>query len=99
MSIRFALIVALAVAVCSACQPQQPQQQAPGIDGEAAMIDVTRTAFSPAPLVAGWPGLALFDYDNDADIDVFITNAQFAPNLLYANDGQGKFTFRVAAQA
>ena len=61
MSVRFAFIVALAAAVCGACQPQQPQQQGPDIDDESAMIDVTRTAFSPAPLVAGWPGLALFD--------------------------------------
>ena len=93
MPVRFAFTVALAAAVCGACQPQQPQQQAPDMDDVSAMIDVTRTAFTPAPLVAGWPGLALFDYDNDADIDVFITNARFAPNMFYANDGQGNFNF------
>ncbi len=94
MSVRFAFTVALAAVVCGACRQEQPQQQSPDIDNESAMIDVTRTAFSPAPLVAGWPGLALFDYDNDADIDVFVTNARFAPNMFYANDGQGNFSFR-----
>ncbi len=40
----------------------------------------------------GWSGdLAIFDYDEDGDIDVFITN-MFGMSQLYANDGQGHFT-------
>ncbi len=94
MRVYLTIIGMLAAGVCGACDPQQPQQPAPGAATQSAMIDVTRTAFTPAPLVAGWPGLALFDYDNDADIDVFVTNAQFAPNMFYENDGQGGFSFR-----
>lgn len=94
MRVYLSTIGILAGSLCGACAPQQPQQQTPGTAGEKAMIDVTRTAFSPAPLVAGWPGLALFDYDNDSDIDVFVTNAQLAPNMFYQNDGHGNFQFQ-----
>jgi hypothetical protein len=32
------------------------------------------------------------DYDNDGDLDVYITNQQDEDNLLYRNDGDWKFT-------
>ncbi len=32
------------------------------------------------------------DYDNDGDLDVFLTTGQTQPNFLYENDGQGNFT-------
>jgi len=47
-------------------------------------------------------GLAVFDYDNDGDLDVFFTNGAPLPGLrktspehwnrLFANDGRGRFT-------
>jgi enediyne biosynthesis protein E4 len=58
-----------------------------------AMIDVTQTEFIPAPQVFGWPGLALFDYDNDGDIDVFVTNTRGLKNMFYQNDGLGNFEY------
>lgn len=40
----------------------------------------------------GWSGdLAIFDFDEDGDQDVFITN-MFGLSQLYANDGRGRFT-------
>ncbi|MFQ5461699.1 MAG: CRTAC1 family protein [Phycisphaerae bacterium] len=59
---------------------------------ETAFRDVTASAFSPAPKAVGWPALALFDYDNDGDIDLFVTSITGTPNLLYDNDGRGGFT-------
>lgn len=56
-----------------------------------AYVDTTETAFQPEPVVAGWPGLALADFDNDGDVDVFVTNVAGGPNLLYLNDGTGRF--------
>ena len=35
-------------------------------------------------------GAAVGDYDNDGDLDIFVTN--FGPNVLYRNDGNGSFT-------
>jgi len=58
---------------------------------DAAFIDVTRTNFSPAPEIFSGPGLALFDYDNDGDIDIFVGNFVTRPNHLYQNDGTGQF--------
>ncbi|MEX2120292.1 MAG: CRTAC1 family protein [Pirellulales bacterium] len=39
----------------------------------------------------GWGGdVAVFDYDEDGDLDVFVTN-MFGRSQLYANDGAGRF--------
>jgi hypothetical protein len=35
-------------------------------------------------------GPAVADYDNDGDLDLFVAN--YGPNVLYRNDGGGKFT-------
>ena len=35
-------------------------------------------------------GMAVGDYDNDGDLDLYVTN--FGPNRLYRNDGAGRFT-------
>jgi hypothetical protein len=40
-------------------------------------------------------GLACGDYDNDGDIDLYVTN--LGPNVLYQNDGHGSFTDVTAA--
>jgi hypothetical protein len=50
----------------------------------------------------GTPGVALFDYDNDGDLDIFVTNGPGHPHSLFKNllseTGQLKFV-DVAAQA
>ena len=35
-------------------------------------------------------GVAAGDYDNDGDVDLYVTN--FGPNVLLRNDGRGRFT-------
>ena len=35
-------------------------------------------------------GLAVADFDNDGDVDIYVTN--YGPDTLYRNGGQGKFT-------
>ena len=37
------------------------------------------------------PGVAIFDYDRDGDLDFYVTADQGNPNVLYQNDGQGAF--------
>ena len=44
------------------------------------------------------PGVAVFDYDRDGDLDFYITSETGHANWLYRNDGDGSFT-NVAAQA
>ena len=49
------------------------------------------------------PGVVIFDYDRDGDLDLYLTNAGGHPNYLYRNDGELKFTevgreARVAAE-
>lgn len=33
----------------------------------------------------GWPGVAIFDYDNDGDLDLYVTNGPGSSNSLYQN--------------
>jgi len=40
---------------------------------------------------SGLGGAALLDYDNDGDLDVFLTNGQGSPSALLQNDGRGNF--------
>ncbi|MCH9000991.1 MAG: CRTAC1 family protein [Planctomycetes bacterium] len=93
---KFWIVLSLAGTLAAGCDPSL-QNVLNDVDledvmDESAFVDVTRTAFTPDPVVGGWPGLALFDYDNDGDIDIFITNFANLPNHLYENDGSGNFT-------
>lgn len=37
-------------------------------------------------------GVAACDFDQDGDLDVYVSNYRLQPNLLWRNDGKGKFT-------
>ena len=37
-------------------------------------------------------GVTSCDFDNDGDIDVYVSNYRLQPNLLWRNNGSGKFT-------
>ena len=43
-------------------------------------------------------GGMLFDYDNDGDLDIYLTHDGKDPNILYENDGTARFT-DVSSQA
>ena len=79
--------VAGVAAAIAGCDPPAGRELA----ADTAFIDITKTAFDTELPAAGWTGLALFDYDNDGDIDILVTNIANLPNLLYRNDGDGTF--------
>ena len=45
----------------------------------------------PGDFMGGLPGIAVFDYDGDEDLDIYITNGEGFPNRLLQNDGQANF--------
>jgi len=57
-------------------------------DGGWTFVDVTKESGLGN---AGWGyGCAAADYDNDGDLDLYVTN--WGPNCLYRNNGDGTFT-------
>ena len=60
----------------------------PATDGGRAFAEVTQAAGLGQ---TGWGmGCAVADYDNDGDLDLYVT--YWGPNALYRNEGNGTFT-------
>ncbi len=66
--------------------------------GDLRFEDVTKEAGvsgavdGAAEESGGWGvGVAMVDIDNDRDLDIYVANFD-SPNLLYVNDGRGRFT-------
>ncbi|MCP4410515.1 MAG: VCBS repeat-containing protein, partial [Gammaproteobacteria bacterium] len=57
-------------------------------EGAGHFIDITEIAGLAQPSFG--LGAAWGDYDNDGDLDLYITN--YGPNTLYRNNGDGTFT-------
>jgi hypothetical protein len=83
----------------SGSSPAAPAPPAPRIFVDAtASTGVSYTIgyrnLQPTGLVPlfAMSGAAAGDYDNDGDVDVFITRGDIGANLLYRNNGQGVFT-------
>ena len=59
--------------------------------GKGQFVDVTLEAGLSGAGIKGYPqGVAVGDYDNDGYVDVLVTN--YGDNVLYHNDGNGRFT-------
>ena len=57
-----------------------------------------QTLGDKAFIINRYPGVAIFDYDRDGDLDFYVTQHHGAPNFLFRNDGDGAFQ-EVAQQA
>jgi hypothetical protein len=73
----------------SADEPTGQQDRLYRNDGDGAWTDVSAEALPTDDHISS--GHTWGDYDNDGDLDVFITTQQDQDNLLYRND-DGKFT-------
>ncbi len=62
-------------------------------EGDGTFVDVTEG--SGADDRGYGMGVACGDYDNDGDVDLYVTN--YGPNVLLRNDGEGRFTDVTAA--
>jgi hypothetical protein len=58
-------------------------------NGDGTFADVSQRSGIAAHIGKGM-GVAFADYDQDGDLDVFVTN-DTEPNFLFRNDGRGKF--------
>ena len=65
------------------------------VDGSADVAPFRNV--SPVALDDGYwvknyrPGVAVFDYDRDGDLDFYVTSEAGHSNFLYDNQGDGKF--------
>jgi hypothetical protein len=77
----------------SYCTPESYKGQSPTLyrnRGNGTFEDVTRKAGVYDPASKGL-GVALIDYNNDGNLDLFVAN-DTQPNRLYQNTGKGTFT-------
>ena len=77
-----------------ACQYISPQPAEPTADADEIrpFVDVTQSALKG--LKESWnirPGVVIFDYDRDGDMDFYVSNAYEFGNWLYRNNGDGTF--------
>jgi subtilisin family serine protease/fibronectin type 3 domain-containing protein len=67
-------------------------------NGDGTFTDVTQAAGNPGFGTSGtYYGTDFFDYDNDGNLDLYLTNAinycTITTNTLYHNNGDGTFTY------
>jgi len=56
--------------------------------GNGTFEEVWRTKGSPNPA----RGITTADFDEDGDLDIYVSNYRLVPNFLWQNDGKGQFT-------
>ena len=62
------------------------------VDDVVPFTDIAAQALGDNASVANdLPGVAIFDYDRDGDMDFYITQSMGNPNLLFRNNGVGGF--------
>ena len=75
---------------CPLCLGEQPDGSSGGL---APFTDIAREALGKNALTINrYPGVAIFDYDRDGDLDFYVTQEEGGPNFLFRNDGDESFT-------
>ena len=88
-----ALIVTAALFLLACNQAPSPADEpVADVDEIKPFINVTQSALKG--LKESWnirPGVVIFDYDRDGDMDFYVSNAYEFGNWLYRNNGDGTF--------
>ena len=87
----------LGIVACSWTSPTDTEEPSPSAVTRFTQLKLSPTK-GPTSIWNSRPGVAIFDYDRDGDLDFYVTADQGNPNVLYQNDGQGTFQ-DVAAEA
>ena len=83
------VMVALALVACARAPADEPTAPTPQV---LPFTDVAQVALKG--LYEVWnvrPGVAIFDFDRDGDMDFYVTNGYGFANFLYRNEGDGTF--------
>ena len=84
------LLAAAFPMVVSGCLGEQASDQP---DGLAPFTNIADEAFGKSAFTINrYPGVAIFDYDRDGDLDFYVTQEEGGPNFLFRNDGDESFT-------
>ena len=89
-----AILLVLALASLTGChQTTLPSAEStPEVEEIQPFVNVTQSALKG--LKESWnirPGVVIFDYDRDGDMDFYVSNAYEFGNWLYRNNGDGTF--------
>lgn len=89
-SLSSLLLATASLFLASGCLGEQPAVSNGGI---VPFTDIAREALGKnAFTINRYPGVAIFDYDRDGDLDFYVTQEEGGPNLLFRNDGEESFT-------
>ncbi len=81
-----------AASILTSYEEAVPPPLANGASGVAPFRNTAPTALDDGYWVKNYrPGVAVFDYDRDGDLDFYVTSESGHPNFLYANQGDGTF--------
>ena len=90
---RFVTLIAICtlMAVLTGCSGHSPTEDFP--DGIAPFVNIAPDALGKkAFTINRYPGVAIFDYDRDGDMDFYVTQEEGGPNFLFRNEGDSEFS-------
>ena len=62
-------------------------------DGISPFVNIAPDALGKkAFTINRYPGVAIFDYDRDGDMDFYVTQEEGGPNFLFRNEGDSEFS-------
>ncbi len=84
-------ILCLLAILLMGCSDRSQPEVSP--DGIAPFVNIAPDALGKkAFTINRYPGVAIFDYDRDGDMDFYVTQEEGGPNFLFRNEGDSEFS-------